>query len=211
VKQKSLSRARWHFHVNATAPSSELREWLTTTTSLTARLREHSDQFRVRRLRQRQGLCLADESRVIGLPRRMRAQEREVLLYCDGKPVVFAHTVIPLSATASDWPIFRSLGESSLGTSLFGDPAVTRGPLQFSRLPLSHPLMQRIRTEIAFEQIESRLHARRCLFRRGRGVMLVTEVFLPCITGLQVHTLGMLSTPLPTPPARGEINMLPSK
>lgn len=107
-----------------------------------------------------------------------------MLLCCDGKPVVFAHTVIPLNATASDWPMFRSLGETSLGTSLFGDPAITRGTLQFSRLPLSHPLMRRICTAIPSEGIKSRLHARRCLYRRGSGVMLVTEVFLPGIIEL---------------------------
>jgi len=182
--QGSPSRARWHRHINAANPPPSLREWLCLDTSLTASLRVSSTQFRVQRLHQQQSLCLADESELIGLPRRMRVWEREVLLCCDGKPMVFAHTVVPLTANASDWPMFRSLGNTSLGASLFGDPAVNRGHLQFARLPLSHPLMRRICTAIPFEEIESRLHARRCLYRRGSGVMLVTEVFLPCITKL---------------------------
>jgi chorismate lyase len=184
VNSKQLSRARWHRHTNATNPPSALRKWLSLETSLTARLRAHSNQFGVQRLHQMQSLCLADESRLIGLPRRMRIWEREVLLCCDGRPVVFAHTVIPLSASRSHWPMFQSLGETSLGASLFGDPVVTRGSLQFSRLPLSHPLIRRICTAVPAERIESQLHARRCLFRRGSGVMLVTEVFLPGITEL---------------------------
>lgn len=182
--QNALSRARWHHHPNATSPSSLMRDWLMLKTSLTAQLRTRSNQFKVQRLHQRQGLCLADESALIGLPRRMRVREREVLLCCDGKPVVFAHTVVPLSASASDWPMFRTLGERSLGSTLFGDPAIQRGALQYARLPHTHPLMRRIRTIVAPEQIESRLHARRCLFRRGNGLMLVTEVFLPAITQL---------------------------
>ena len=179
-----MSRARWHPHVNATNPPPALREWLSLESSLTAILRARSKQFHVQRLHQLQDRCLADEARLIGLPRRMRVWEREVLLCCDGKPVVFAHTVVPLSATASDWPMFRSLGNTSLGASLFGDPAVARGTLQFGRLPLSHPLIRRICTAISSEGIESRLHARRCIYRRGGGVMLVTEIFLPGITEL---------------------------
>lgn len=184
MKHASPSRARWHRHVNAVNPPPVLREWLTIKNSLTAGLCARSNQFRVQQLHQQQGLCLADESRLIGLPRRMRAREREVLLCCDGKPVVFAHTVVPLTANASDWPMFRTLGETSLGASLFGDPEVMREPLQFAHLPLSHPLMRRIHTVVASEQIESRLYARRCLYRRGNGVMLVTEVFLPGIINL---------------------------
>jgi len=184
VKQAPLSHARWYRHVNAINPPPALRNWLSLDTSLTASLRASSNHFRVQRLHQHENLCLADECRLIGLPRRTRVREREVLLCCNGKPVVFAHTVVPLAANASDWPMFRSLGNASLGASLFGDPIVVRGALQFSRLPLSHPLMRRICTVIPSEDIESRLHARRCLYRRGSGVMLVTEVFLPDIIEL---------------------------
>jgi chorismate lyase len=184
VKSPARSCARWHQHVNAVNPSPDLRAWLTLDTSLTARLRALSDQFRVVCLHQRPALCLHDEAQPLGLPRRSRVHEREVLLCCDHQPVVFAHTVVRFGATAVDWPAFRALGETSLGISLFGDPAVTRGNLQFCRLALSHPLLQRIRTAVPSERIESRLHARRCLFRRGNGLMLVTEVFLSGIADL---------------------------
>ena len=181
---RRTSRAAWHAHVNAAAPSAALRDWLTLATSLTAALRANCQTFRVQRLRQRPNLCLGDESRAIGLPRRLQVREREVLLCCNGVPVVFAHTVVPMSATASDWPMFSALGEKSLGTSLFSDPLVTRGILQFAQLPPSHPLMLRISSAVPSEQIESRLYARRCLFRRRHGLMLVTEVFLPSILDL---------------------------
>ncbi len=184
MSRMSPSHAGWHHHVNATNPDRILRQWLTMDTSLTARMRASCKQFWVQRLHQRQSICLADEYALIGLQRRARVQEREVLLCCDGIPLVFAHTVVPLSANRYDWPTFRTMGEKSLGSSLFGDPAVSRGTLQFSRLSPSHPLMRRIYTAIPSEQIESRLHARRCLFRRGSGLMLVTEVFLPGITTL---------------------------
>jgi chorismate lyase len=181
---KRVSLARWHPHVNAAAPSLALREWMSLHTSLTAKLRESSAKFSIHPLHQGSGMCLADEHLVIGLARKLRVREREVLLCCNDKPVVFAHTVVPFSSSFFDWPMFDSLGANSLGTSLFNDPLVTRGALQFSRLPLSHQLTRRIRSAIPSERIESRLHARRCLFRRKRGLMLVTEIFLPSLANL---------------------------
>ena len=176
----AVARARWQRHPNAVSPPIGLKPWLALPTSLTARLRAHCREFRVQRLRQQRESCLADEATLIALPRSGRAWVREVLLCCDGKPVVFAHTVVPLAATATDWPKFRSLGENSLGATLFGDPLVTRGHLQFARLSPSHPLARRIGARIPNTPYP--LYARRCLFARKNGLMLVTEVFL---TGIE--------------------------
>jgi chorismate--pyruvate lyase len=202
----STAVAKWFTHVNGVHPSQEMQGWLTDRVSLTVKLISRSNRFRVQRLVQQRAVCLADEYAMVGLSRRRCVQEREVLLCCDGKPVVFAHTVVPLSANASDWPFFSSLGERSLGTTLFGDPLVKRGALQFARLPVRHPLLERahIAVESAVSSTvegavnsatdgaisgqgwESPLFARRCLFRRNKGALLVTEVFLPAINGLHL-------------------------
>lgn len=179
------TQARWFSHVNALNPSSAMRQWLTDRSSLTIKLMSHSRHFRVQALRQRQGLCLADEFREIGLPRRLRVRERDVLLRCDERPAIFAHTVVPMRASAADWPFFNTLGERSLGSTLFGDPRVIRGSLQFSRLPARHPLVSRAQVATGL-MLESPLYARRCLYRRKRGLLLVTELFLPAIAGLGV-------------------------
>ena len=157
--------------------------WLTTAGSLTARLTAHSKAFRVQRLHQKSALCLADEAHAIGLARRAHVWEREVLLRCDGEPVVFAHTVVPLSASATDWPLFSALGERSLGTTLFYDPLVERGPLEFARIRPGHPLMERACAALGCGR-QPVLYARRCLYRRKNGTLLVTEVFLPRVTSL---------------------------
>jgi chorismate--pyruvate lyase len=171
-----------------------MRDWLTTPGSLTARLIAHSQGFRVQRLHQRSALCLADEARAIGLPRAARVLEREVLLRCDGQPVVFAHTVVPAAANASDWPLFSALGERSLGTTLFYDPLVRRGELEFARIRAGHPLMQRARAALGAGPVQRFpggpcpgdpiLYARRCIYRRHQGALLVTEVFLPTVLDL---------------------------
>jgi len=180
----AVAAATWFAHVNGVNAQPDMQDWLTDRVSLTVKLISRSNHFRVQRLAQHRALCLADEYAMIGLPRRRCVQEREVLLCCDSSPVVFAHTVVPLQANASDWPFFSSLGERSLGTTLFGDPLVKRGALQFARLAARHPLAERARAATGSQNWTAPLFARRCLFRRNKGVLLVTEVFLPTIDGL---------------------------
>lgn len=178
------SIALWHRHVNAVNPTAGMRDWLADNASLTQKLIARSTHFRVHRLRQERAPCLADEFAAVGLPRRICVQQREVLLQCDGRAVVYAHTIVPLTATISDWPFFSSLGERSLGTTLFGDPRVEQGKLQFARLAEQHPLVRRAQDALGGTALELPLFARRCLYRRGNGVLLVTELFLPAIAEL---------------------------
>ncbi len=168
-----------------------MRDWLATKGSLTARLVASCDSFRVRRLHQKVALCSLEEAARIGLPRRERVWEREVVLCCDGVPAVFGHTVVPLSATAHDWPLFSALGERSLGTTLFYDPKVARGPLEFARLRASHPLLARVHAALGDEAADLDghvFHARRCVYRRHQGLLMVTEVFLPAVLELAAAT-----------------------
>lgn len=182
----SLRQAVWQPQALLLSAPPVLRDWLTTAGSLTARLKAHSHAFRVQCLHQRTARCLADEAAAIGLQRPGQVWEREVLLRCDNTAAVFAHTVVPLSATASDWPLFGALGERSLGTTLFGDPLVRRSVLEFARLREGHPLAQRARAALGAESARPNiLYARRCLYRRRRGTLLVTEVFLPSVMELK--------------------------
>jgi len=184
----SLRQAQWQPHVLALNAPAGYLPWLTEAGSLTARLKAHSDSFRVQCLHQRTARCLSDEAAMIGLHHAGRVWEREVLLRCDNTPAVFAHTVVPTSATAADWPLFSALGERSLGSTLFGDPLVRRGVLEFARLRKGHPLAQRARAalvESGAAAVDAPiLYARRCLYRRRQGTLLVTEVFLPAVLEL---------------------------
>ena len=184
MRSASLRLAAWQPHAGAVRAPEKMRDWLTTEGSLTARLMAHSETFRVRRLHQNAATCLADEARAIGLPRPGRVWEREVLLVCDGRPRVFGHTVVPTDCTASDWPLFSALGERSLGTTLFYDPLVRRGQLEYARIRAGHPLMERVRAAIGGSD-DTLYYARRCVYRRRQGLLLVTEVFLPEVLNLK--------------------------
>lgn len=191
---RSRTQARWWADAGHVHAPPALRFWLTDRMSLTAKLMQHCLQFRVQCLHQRQQLCLADEYAAVGLARRLRVHERDVLLRCQEQPVVFAHTIVPLQASVSDWPFFNTLGERSLGTTLFGDPQVQRGALHFARLPQQHPLVRRA-AQATGQALSAPVFARRCLFRRKNGLLLVTELFLPAICTLR----SPAGRPLPVP------------
>ena len=180
-----MRRARWLARARATGATAPMLAWLASPGSLTARLVAHSTAFRVQRLHQVRAVCLADEAAAIGLTAPVRVWEREVLLRCEGTPVVFAHTVVSPNSTAADWPLFSALGEKSLGSTLFYDPLVTRGQLEFARIRAGHPLMQRARAALGGKDgADAIYYARRCLYRRRQGWLLVTEVFLPAVLDL---------------------------
>lgn len=189
MSRHRVRHARWVDHVNGVNPPRALRDWLTDQASLTVKLTLRSKRFRVERLCQKRGYCLADEAVNMKLPRRVMVQEREVLLRCDETAVVFAHTIVPLSATAADWPFFGRLGNRSLGTTLFGDPKVVRGAMQYARLHPDHPLVRRAAAALDFSGAGP-MFARRCLYRRRRGLLLVTEMFLPSIAALPHRHAG---------------------
>lgn len=177
--------ANWHSHIHKHAVSAEMHDWLTNPKSLTLRLAARCERFRVQRLQQQIAPCLYDEFHAIGLPTRTKAMERNVLLRCDEAPVVYAHTVLPLSATGTQWPLFATLGHKSLGSILFQDPQITRGRLEYAQLHVTHPLMRRIFNLRLVKAGTNSLFARRSLFTRRGSSLLVTEVFLPALSTLR--------------------------
>ncbi|MBO9536879.1 chorismate lyase [Herbaspirillum sp.] len=160
------------------------RAWLADPGSMTLKLKARTRDFSVRLLRQRSGPVLADEYAALGVPARSRVVERDVILHCDGRPVVFGHTVLSTSSVKSDWPFFSKLGNTPLGANLFFDPLVGRSPIEYAKLPASHPLMRRIAAALPGEAIPAALYARRSLFSRRGGVLMVTDVFLPALGAL---------------------------
>lgn len=170
----------WHAHLPFdVAIPPNLRRWVTGEGSLTARLMAASGEFRVRRLAQSPQRPFADEWQALGLARPVPAITREVLLICDEAPAIFAHTIVAPEHAPRDWPFLRGLGERPLGGALFVDPRVRREPFQFARLRPDHPLRQALARAVPALAREPMLTARRSVFRRGGGAMLVTEVFLP--------------------------------
>jgi chorismate--pyruvate lyase len=123
-----------------------------------------------------------DEYALLGLAPGSRAYVREVMLLCDGVPVVFAHSVLPHAGLRGGWNGITRLGSRSLGEALFSDHRIERQPLAYRNLRNDHPLFSAIAGQQTLAV--SSLWARRSLFCLNRHPLLVTEVFLPALDSL---------------------------
>jgi chorismate--pyruvate lyase len=159
--------------------AGDWRGWLDDNGSLTRRLQAICPWLRVQRLSQRIARPLNDEYRQLGLRRGQRAMIREVLLLCGDMPLIYAHSVIPLTGLKGPWVALSRLGNRPLGQALFADPRVRRFPLEYRQLDARHPLY---RPAVAhLEVAPQRLWMRRSQFALDGHPLLVTEVFLPSL------------------------------
>lgn len=156
--------------------SSVLLDWLLDNSSLTARLKKHCNHFSVELLGQKVEECSAAEATqeiCVG----QQVLVREVLLYCDDQPQVFARSLIPLTSLTGEEEHLANLGSRSLGQVLFTHPGLTRKKIHIASFnkhssvgQLAHHL------QLTFEQP---LWGRRSTFMLGDKPLVVAEVFLP--------------------------------
>jgi chorismate lyase len=174
VPKKLPADAAW---LAKPANSGAYRQWLIDDGSLTGRLQSSCDSFAVKPLTQRNARANMDEAVLLGLQPHRYALLREVYLYCENKPVVFAHSVLPYASLHGNWQKLGGLGARPLGAALFADPRVARTPLSYCKLSSHHPLFAR--ATAALDEMPSELWARRSVFLLKNWPILVTEVFLP--------------------------------
>lgn len=161
-----------------------LRPWLSDRGSLTERIVARSQTFQLKVLSHGRGPIMRDERALFGVRRGERARVREVLLVADGRPVVYARSVLPRTSLRGGWQVFERIGGRSLGQALFADPRIRRMPLATRALDRRDTRYHRAVNSARLVPPPARLWARRSLFRlRGRD-LLVTEVFLPAILDL---------------------------
>ncbi|MCK0714904.1 chorismate--pyruvate lyase family protein [Chromohalobacter sarecensis] len=142
--------------------------WVASRDSLTARLCTASTQpFKVRLLAQGISRPRRDEARALGLDPRARIWRREVMLMLGETPWVAARSVAPLASLHG--ARLQSLGTRSLGSWLFRQPGLERGPIEIIRSPAPTLVMAHGRAAP---------WGRRSILRLGRTSILVQEFFL---------------------------------
>lgn len=159
-----------------------LQAWLSDPGSLTARIMSRCRRFEVQVVSEGRDYPLLDEHSLVGLAIDRYAWVREVLLYADGEPVVFAHSLFAPADLRGAWHMARAIGSRPLGAALFADPFIRRERLQVARLADDHPLHRRAETAVGHGLPV--LWARRSRFVRLNRPLLVSEVFLPDIVRL---------------------------
>lgn len=149
-----------------------MQSWLLNTGSLTERLQALCVDLEVEVL----GQCVlplsSPEKQALEPHQTKSWQIREVILYGDGKPWVFARSALPDHMCQSTW---SNLGNQPLGQRIFNDPSFVRSDFEIGHLqchPLSHVSF------LANAPSEQRW-ARRSVFSIGEDSLLVAEAFLP--------------------------------
>ncbi len=153
-----------------------LQSWLLDPDSLTARLKTHCHQFRVELLGQKVEHCQAHEA-VATIPVGEEVLVREVLLYCDDKPQVFARSLLPMSSLTGTEQALANLGTQSLGQVLFNNPSLKRKIIEVATFDV-HSSVGKLARDLQLD-VTHELWGRRSIFVLENKPLMVAEVFLP--------------------------------
>lgn len=167
---------QWSGSLDDFRPAAAAVAWLTEPGLLTERLRACcGGQSGLTVVSEREAPLALAESALLQCPGNA-AFVREIELTCDGRPWVFAQSLIPLATLARHgW--LAKLGENALGERLAAVPGLKRGPLEIARLTPGVALFHRALRQGADQPVE--LWARRSWFAIDGARLLVQEVFLP--------------------------------
>jgi chorismate--pyruvate lyase len=158
-----------------TIPSPCLKNWLLDTGSLTERLQSQCTSFHLTLIGQRQAqITLEEFQRVCTAGQQLNQKEwqvREVLLWGDNQPWVFARSIIPQKLCESD---FVNLNTKPLGQLIFNDKRFKRMPFELTKMSSSKDFLAQLHIGS-----EMALWGRRSAFSFENLKMTVSEVFLP--------------------------------
>lgn len=168
----------WSRRLEALAPGAgpAAAAWLREPGLLTERLRACCDgQPGLVVVAESEAPLSADDAALLHAPG-STAFVREIELTCDGRPWVFAQTLVP-KATLARHGWLSGLGRAALGERLATIPGLERGPLEFARLGAGDRLYRRALRDR--RETPEALWARRSWIAIGGDRLLVQEVFLP--------------------------------
>ncbi|WP_448547045.1 chorismate--pyruvate lyase family protein [Thalassotalea fusca] len=155
---------------------NNLRDWLLDRQSLTKRLIASSERFRVQVLGQQVTTCApheANEDILVG----EAVIAREVLLFCDEVPHVFARSLLPLRSLTGNQSELSRLGNESLGQVLFNHPDLKRKCIEVADFDVNTHLSS-ILKHFDLKAAQA-LWGRRSVFMIEQKPLMVAEVFLP--------------------------------
>ena len=148
-----LSKLNWHDIDYFDDIPKEVLFWIRDDQSLTQKLKKKYQDFRVEVHKQEELEIYNHEINLLGNEENFIV--REVSLYGDNQPVVFARSVIPKNSKTDS---IIKIGNKPLGEILFTDPSILREPI-----------------EITFH---NNIWGRRSVFVMNNSRILVSEFFL---------------------------------
>ena len=115
--------------------NNEILSWLNEPGSITSRIKSFSD-FKLELLRDGPGeVDAADDDLIIANYKENNI--REVLLYSDEEPLIYAKSIIPLETIRLGLGVLGNLKENPLGDILFSNPEIKKEYMLFSKFELN--------------------------------------------------------------------------
>ena len=111
--------------------NDEILSWLNENGSITSRIKLFSN-FRLKLLRDGPGKVDASEDDLI-ISNYKENNIREVVLYSDEKPLIYAKSIIPVETINLGLGLLGSLKENPLGDILFSDPEIEKKHMLFAK------------------------------------------------------------------------------
>lgn len=156
-------------------PSSYLKNWLLDTGSLTERLQTQCTSFHLTLIGQQHAQLTPEEFHRVCAPQQQlnlkQWQVREVILWGDNQPWVFARSIIPQRLCESN---FINLNTKPLGQLIFNDKRFERMPFEVTNMCPSSAFQAQLHLSTEMD-----LWGRRSVFNFENLKMSVSEVFLP--------------------------------
>ena len=111
--------------------NNEILSWLNEPGSITSRIKSFSD-FKLKLLRDGPGEVDASEDDLV-ISNYRENNIREVLLYSDEEPLIYAKSIIPLETIRLGLGVLGNLKENPLGDILFSNPEIKKKYMLFAK------------------------------------------------------------------------------
>lgn len=169
----------WSNSAELAVDSACLKDWLLDTSSLTERVQSYCQHFSLAVIGQRQMPPELEEierlNHTLSAQAKFTTQQqwqiREVILYGNGQPWVFARSVLPQALCERD---LSGLGSRPLGQIIFNDSRFVRQPFELISISENDDFLNRLNIQSQFP-----LWGRRSSFSFETHQLMVAEIFLP--------------------------------
>ena len=168
---KSLIKIMWQNKINS---KSELRLWLTNRSSLSKRVKNIA-RFQVIQIRPAIINFLKIEKDKFRNFRKGQLYLREVMLYADGLPIMYARTVTPKINLRGFWNGIKRLQDNPLSDIIFEQKVIKRSPFIYSRFSKNDDISKSVRN--SGHNDFNILVSRQSMFNYNNKSVLLTEVF----------------------------------
>jgi chorismate--pyruvate lyase len=153
---------------------SKLKFWLLDMKSLSYRIRNIA-KLEIVPIEARTSKIFLNEKKIFGYKKSEHLYLREVLIYADKLPIMYARTILPLRCLRGFWHKIRKLNNKPLADIVFKKKLIVRSEFKFKKSSINDDFSKRI---IAFDLKNTNILAtRQSTFKNRNEKVLLTEVF----------------------------------